>query len=416
MGMKTTYQASGLQLLQGFKYFTTVRAVNRAGLHSTATSDGVVTDNEPPGAGTVFNTKWYHDIQWQSDTTKIYASWTGFHDHHSFIEHYECGLGSHPGLDDIVKFQNAHFQTVCAFESVTLEHAHTYWASVKAYDNAGLVSPIASSGGVTIDQTHPSGFTCEGYQNVKTFPVNSTLKSTLINEMINVSVGSKYYLNVVFQDQNNDFPELVVAVSFLNVLKEIHLIERSDGLREGSAGFFSSTSGSECLKLDVFNANENSVVDISLMKCRQLKESGLHNSNHITISQLGMDKIELNINVEDAESGIKKHTLAIGTRKGGVQVQPFIDIGDVVHSVLSVNATHGMNLTATLISENHAALKTTFTSNPITFDMTPPYVGKIEIALAKLNQQDFYMVEAMWVADDMESGIKSCSICVGKYM
>ena len=44
-----------LNLSPGQRYFCSVRAYNRAGLHSTQSSDGFIVDNIPPSSGLVYD-------------------------------------------------------------------------------------------------------------------------------------------------------------------------------------------------------------------------------------------------------------------------------------------------------------------------------------------------------------------------
>nr|KAG5704406.1 hypothetical protein BaRGS_031112 [Batillaria attramentaria] len=82
-GFEVSIGTSPYGMEQGIRYYVTVRAVNDAGLMTTAVSDGVTVDVTPPVAGVVFNTHGHTNRHAQSSTTTMHASWHGFDDRHS---------------------------------------------------------------------------------------------------------------------------------------------------------------------------------------------------------------------------------------------------------------------------------------------------------------------------------------------
>jgi hypothetical protein len=53
----TSYNITGLNLEEDTKYYTVVQAYNKAGLHSSAVSDGFMLDLHPPLTGIVLDGK-----------------------------------------------------------------------------------------------------------------------------------------------------------------------------------------------------------------------------------------------------------------------------------------------------------------------------------------------------------------------
>eukprot|EP00058_Branchiostoma_floridae_P007081 XP_002592569.1 hypothetical protein BRAFLDRAFT_118907 [Branchiostoma floridae] len=90
-GTATSHTFTGLSLQSGKTYYTSVRAYNHAGLHSTFHSDGVMVDTVAPTAGVVFDGQDVRDMAYTSDATVVSASWHGFNDLDSGIDkHFWC--------------------------------------------------------------------------------------------------------------------------------------------------------------------------------------------------------------------------------------------------------------------------------------------------------------------------------------
>lgn len=51
------------------------------------------------------------DVDFQTETNSISASWFGFQDPHSRVVFYRIGLGISPGNDDVMKFTYVGLQT-----------------------------------------------------------------------------------------------------------------------------------------------------------------------------------------------------------------------------------------------------------------------------------------------------------------
>ena len=156
-------------LTNGIRYYGTVQAVNGVGLRISVTTDGIIVDTEEPFAGAVMDGDQLTDRQYQSNTTSLSASWHGFFDRHSFIDHYDFGIGSFPGKDSIASFHNVGLHLYGMVGNLNLASGQTYFAVVVAWDSAGIKSRAVSSDGVTIDITPPKIVSCADFgQNVLT--------------------------------------------------------------------------------------------------------------------------------------------------------------------------------------------------------------------------------------------------------
>lgn len=117
---------------KGRRYYVTVRAVNGAGLTTSAVSDGVVVDVSPPIAGVVFPASRYVTRLAQTATNWLAASWHGFQDQQSAVRSYQVAivLDSHP-TSPVMPFVNVGFLTEYHFTDLPLRHNHRF---VKQFD------------------------------------------------------------------------------------------------------------------------------------------------------------------------------------------------------------------------------------------------------------------------------------------
>lgn len=137
-----------LTLQNGVTYYISVKARNGAGLWSgVSTSEGVTVDVSVPSAGTPASPGNY------SLLSSITWNWTASSDLPSGIRGYYVSIGSVAGGEDVVKdaFVSDNFYTFAP-----AANGRTYYAKVKAQDNAGNTGGYGgSSTGVLVDISIP---------------------------------------------------------------------------------------------------------------------------------------------------------------------------------------------------------------------------------------------------------------------
>ncbi|MBT6941656.1 MAG: T9SS type A sorting domain-containing protein, partial [Candidatus Marinimicrobia bacterium] len=136
---------------ESIHYYANARVTDAVGnVSEVVSSDGFQMDLTAPVAGTVSNGDNY-----QSDTTLVTLTWSGFSDTPSGLSHYEYSLGTQPGAGNIVARTNVGLAESIALSSLDLDNNQTYYGTVYALDLVGNEA-FASSEGVTIDRTGPS--------------------------------------------------------------------------------------------------------------------------------------------------------------------------------------------------------------------------------------------------------------------
>lgn len=135
------------------------------------------------------------------------------------------------------------------------------------------------------------------------------------------------------------------------------------------------------------------------------------------MTQFSSDDYQVCVRAVDDESGIFQIKLGLGTTLNGTQIRALVDIGNKCYSSIHALLPHGSPVFAHAIAENFADLQSYFISKKTIIDHTPP---KIEIMSVNLEYEDINnntltKYNVYFSAEDSESGVKHCKLCMGKY-
>ena len=152
-----------------------------------------------------------------------------------------------------------------------------------------------------------------------------------------------------------------------------------------------------------------------------MKSTGLNAT--VTRQYLGpFDSVQTKWRTQDPQSGIKESLWAIGTVKGGQQLQTFRSVGLASHAAnQDVDLHHGMEVFLTIVAINNVGLASILQPAPILVDFTPPEIAEIvvESSTSRFDTSVLYLrsttVTASWNGTaDAESGIDYCEWGIGK--
>lgn len=91
------------------------------------------------------------DVDSFYNTDQFAARWHGWSDSHSGIALYKYGVGTAPGLDDIIPFTSNAIEESCYYTTANiLSDSTKYYHTVQAVNHAGLVSQESSDGFVLV--------------------------------------------------------------------------------------------------------------------------------------------------------------------------------------------------------------------------------------------------------------------------
>ncbi len=154
VGLDTSIINSTLTLESGNQYFVNIRAIDQAGnVSSSASSNGIYTDNIPPEITSAYDGSSTEDQDFQQDSTSMIIGWEASDSRE--LSDYSVSMGTDTGLVDIVSWTAVGSGSDYTFTSLSLQESITYYANVKTVDLAGNESDIFTTDGIIIDRTGP---------------------------------------------------------------------------------------------------------------------------------------------------------------------------------------------------------------------------------------------------------------------
>ena len=174
----------------GNLYFYAIKIVFRGTVatpqiesYMSETSNGCtppLNDTTPPDTSSAYvNDGLGADIDTQFTASSISANWGGFVDPQTNIRYYEYAVGTTSGGTDVVGWTNVGVATSVTNSSVTLTNGQIYYVSVRATNNALLVSSVVTSDGVTVNVDSTPPVTTSAYVNDGLTPPDIDFQSSL---------------------------------------------------------------------------------------------------------------------------------------------------------------------------------------------------------------------------------------------
>eukprot|EP00058_Branchiostoma_floridae_P022359 XP_002607849.1 hypothetical protein BRAFLDRAFT_117284 [Branchiostoma floridae] len=473
-GTATSHTFTGLSLQSGKTYYTSVRAYNHAGLHSTFHTDGVMVDTVAPTAGVVFDGQGPGDETYTSSTTIVSAFWHGFNDLDSGIDkHFWCvGETSDPSECSVMDWTDTGLvqeRTVTLSKSLT--SGQRYFNKVKGQDAAGHQSPVAVSDGFLVDTSPPipeanlqigdnllinpsfedtvaggAGWVLEGdsvVQQISSLPTDDfqtkhgrshLLLHGSMSQTFTTVAGQEYRISFFAnQDLTTDVPRLtqeglLTAPGLHQVFKlrnrqvstvDTTSTEQWDTWQKQIFYFTAVGTGSTVTVQSVGTkagiSLDNFMVEPVTYATTQFNSTAVYygfiDLTAQTLSDWG--SVSAKWSMVDPESPIVDYSWAIGTARGGTQLQPFRAIGvqeSAQNSGLFLH--HGSYVHVTVMATNAAGLSAVLYSEPALVDLTPPVMGTVldgNTDDVDVEYQNSDIICASWSdVNDGESGINYC--------
>lgn len=142
-------------LISGYQYQFFIRVLNKAGGTTDQSSNKLTVDRSPPIVGIV-NDGFSKDIDFQSDNKILRATWHGFEDPESGIEHQRVSVVERDSYTEVIRnFGDVPVSGKWSSETMSLIAGKHYYIRIVCYNGAGLYSE-ALSDGVFIDPFPPS--------------------------------------------------------------------------------------------------------------------------------------------------------------------------------------------------------------------------------------------------------------------
>lgn len=367
-GVATNVTRGSLSLSEGQTYYFTVMAESPSGLQSIpVSSNGQKVDTSAPATIATVNDGAGADIAFSSSITQLRANWTASSDTLSGIKKYWYSIGTTAGASDTAAWTDNGASLTAAFNG-SFTNGQTYYTSVKAENNGGLMSTPSVSNGQKIDTTPPSdpSEVRDGVASDTDYiPINSVLSANWPASVDAESGIARYWYAVgTSSGASNTIPwtDNATATSFTRTGLGLTngQVYYTSIKSENNAGILSSpiVSDGQIVDVtapDVVTVNDGAGVDVDFA------DSLTQLSSNWTVST-------------DAQSGIARYWYSIGTTAGASDTAAWTDNATattVTRNGLSL--TEGQDYYFTVKAENGSGLiSTTSVSDGQRVDTSPP--------------------------------------------
>ena len=402
-----------LNLLLGFRYFATVRCINKVGLKAVSFSDGVVFDDTPPNAVFV------QDGEYQSSITDVTVKFK-FVDVESAVQEYRVKLWKRGASSDFYESFNVSRNVTTAALQLTkyLESGETYYVNVTATNGVRLETTVQSDG-FTVDTT-PS--ICSRVWDGK---------SDHLHDIQYAASSSKRVISWVCYD--NESPILRYRFAVKNVRTNEYVIPfYTLKTVVNSSGSAIITGGGRILAK--YEEGQSYSVGIEVLNAVGLKTINWTNgviidSTPPVVNNLMLafdpknDSLKAAWTALDKQSGVKYVAWGIGTTPQGNDIKNFTSVSLLTTSIVisDVSLKLGRTYFLRIYAVNKADLSSITSSNGVVIDRTAPNPGVVAAQFVFPPNYDRNKNEVRgsrfvvtWTGfTDPESGIKKTSWAVG---
>ncbi|XP_078334035.1 uncharacterized protein LOC111124258 [Crassostrea virginica] len=369
-----------LDLKEGHSYYISVKAFNKAGLMSMATSWAYTVDLSPPVAGHIYDGvpgSVLADIDFQTDMSALTVYWEGFHDPHSAIKEYYISVGTCPSCDDVLGRQ-----AIGIVSSLRLDHVHfgaglTYYTSLTACNTAELCTTVGTDG-VMMDNSPPSvGLVMDGsrdhdteYQSIRTY-IGAKWRG-----FVDPQSGLDHYVWWAGTTVGGDE---IFTPRKLHLTTTAAMFDLSPKLPVGKRVYVTVRAYNKA-GLYTDSTSNGFVVDISapvISKGPQFASS----FSLVPDTQFYRTLMKVEWTVTDAESHIERQYLSIKSHIGGEFDLASTKVNGIARDFIltGLKLHDGVTYYVTLISCNGAQICSTATTSGMLVDTTPPSRGMFAV-------------------------------------
>lgn len=403
-------------LLQGFRYFATVRCTNKIGLRSVAFSDGVVFDNTPP------NFVYVQDGDYQNSTGIVKVKFK-FVDAESAVQEYRITVWRKHTFSSLIdvygSFSFKGNVTAATLQATKeLESGQTYYVNVTGMNGVGLEKTVQSDG-FTVDTSPPvCSHVWDGTGNylddVEYAPSSSKrVISWLCYDNESPIVGYRFSVKNVNSNQ--------YSIPF-HALKTV-VNSSGSAIVTGGGRFLAKyeegqryTVGIEVLNsvgLESVNWTNGVLIDSTPPVLNNLKLKFLPQN----------DSLKGEWKIHDHQSGIRAVSWGLGTTPDSNDVKNLSSVSLSTTNILisDVSLKLGRTYFLRLFAVNNAGLSSTTSSSGAVIDRTAPNPGVVSAKYVfppnydrTKNEVPGSIFVVTWTGfTDLESGIKQMSWAVG---
>jgi hypothetical protein len=391
VGTATAATRSGLTLALGVTCYVTVRATNGIGLFNSSTSDGVrIVDGTPPTAGSV-NDGLGVDVDVQTSTSAIEASWSGFADAESGISGYEWAIGTTPGGTDLQGFTSVGVVTSAARSGLSLVYGSTYFATVRATNAFGGTMSATSDGVQVIDASPPTAGSVDDGPgaDVDAQTSTTTIEASWVG-FADPETGISAYEWAIGTSPGGEEIQPFTSVGVV-----------TSAVRSGLALVYGTTYFTTVRATNGFALTVSATSDgVQVVDAAPPIPGTVSDGPGADVdNQASATTVEANwTGFTDPETGIVGYEWAIGTAPGASDVQPFTGVGTATTASASgFNLQSGSTYFVVVRATNGAGLTSQAASDGVMV-VVPPTAGVVNDGPgADIDEQpDGTTLEASW--------------------
>ena len=419
LSYQTSFTLKNVTLSQGFRYFATVKCINKVGLETAAFSDGLTFDSTPPTLDFVYDGLNIHqDAAFAASSSYVSGNWkfidpeSHVNSYYVFIKHLANGttvLGPRylTGTQNWIKLR---FQD-------QLKHGERYFFSIVAKNGAGL-NTTGNSNGFVVDTTAP---------------VCKTVYDATVDGARTNYVGQTTKLAVYFEceDGESGVTKYEFAIKDIVTSEYILPFHKIKGISSFSSLAIVDGSGKRILRLK--NGGRYQVAVrvtnmVNLTKEYWTRGIVIDTTSPVfkkvaPVFDVRNESIKVTWQLSDNESGIKSIFWTVDTSPDNENPGNFADISShgATLTISAISFKLGQTYYVYLRAINKAGLATLFVSDGVLIDRTPPSAGRVSANFAvslnydgNPNENDGASFIVKWVGFiDQESGIRSYKWAVG---
>ncbi|XP_052806221.1 uncharacterized protein LOC128235438 [Mya arenaria] len=427
------------QIPDGTPAWLRLRATNNVDLHVVERANrAILLDASPPIAGVVNDGEIYsEDLQFTKYSDKICTNWHDFHDPESGISKYEIGVGSKPGMLDVVGLEgvkhNEHLFCFKLQENETLVHDNVYYITLWAFNAATNMKNVSkSSDGVRVDLTKPlQGNVVDGdFSNFKDRKYSHSKSSVQVqwNNFHDPESGIRSYsasvernragqTDVVKTEDDIDAALTFAAWKNLN-LKHLDYIRSTIIAFNGALN--ENSNSSDGILIDLTSPTFEFIYDGTSLGTDIRFQSSLEElSVNYEVQDIDSGIVELKAQIHIVNQGFTKQLYPGGSGEWIVLENPKTTVFTKENLQLTLGSKYKFRFGAV----NGAGLTAIFESDGVITDNTQPELEHLEVGVLSGDDEEIVFgyvwqadhdgIKASWVSSDHESGIIGVRFAVG---
>ena len=381
VGDSETATIGNMQWSHGSHVAVTVSCHNSAGLTSSITADPFLVDLTPPEAVKLRDGNETVDIDYDCSYNAIQATYDDLSEKESDVAIAKWAIGTTKGGEELQPYTDIKQTKNLSNSNLVLKHNTTYYVSFRTI-NSVSVEGITTTDGVLIDHTKPLVESSVTPAKDGSYDCVDDYDFQLAQESFKAC-----WLGIYDEESGMDYFDWTVVDSSGHKQFDAVRVDRYFGYKDGlhliaKETYVAFVVAFNRAGLSSQYASDGMIVDITNPVCSEIADLIPGSVNEDADFAASLTNFGAAWTCQDPESGIAVVQAAIGSYKGGTDVLPFDDVGfgpngttQVIFPSFPFFHAHRYFVTGRAV--NKAALITTFWSDGILVDETPPSDGVI---------------------------------------